>query len=122
MAKILVVDDNDYTRLMLQGILVSEGHDVVNAKDGEELSVPAATLSYKDMSLNIYTSAPCIQLYTGNYLSNDDIGKGGCHYAPRSGVALETQFAPNSINTTSLIKPILNKNIRAHSATIYQFC
>ena len=36
MAKILVVDDNDYTRLMLQGILVSEGHDVVNAKDGEE--------------------------------------------------------------------------------------
>ena len=37
MAKILVVDDNDYTRLMLQGILVSEGHDVVNAKDGEEL-------------------------------------------------------------------------------------
>lgn len=37
MAKILVVDDNDYTRLMLQGILVSEGHEVVNAKDGEEL-------------------------------------------------------------------------------------
>ena len=37
MAKILVVDDNDYTRLMLQGILVSEGHDVINAKDGEEL-------------------------------------------------------------------------------------
>ena len=37
MAKILVVDDNDYTRLMLQGILVSEGHDVVNARDGEEL-------------------------------------------------------------------------------------
>ena len=88
----------------------------------EELSVPAASLSYKDMSLNIYTSTPCIQLYTGNYLSNDDIGKGGCHYAPRSGVALETQFAPNSINTTSLIKPILNKNTRAHSSSIYEFC
>ena len=37
MAKILVVDHNDYARLVLQGILLSEGHDVVNAKDGEEL-------------------------------------------------------------------------------------
>ena len=86
-----------------------------------ELSVPAATLSYQNMTLNIYTSAPCIQLYTGNYLSSEDIGKGGCHYAPRSGVALETQYAPNSINTTSLIKPILKKNTPAHSTTIYQF-
>lgn len=87
----------------------------------EELSVPAATLSYKDMTLNIYTSSPCIQLYTGNYLSSDDIGKGGCHYAPRSGVALETQYAPNAINTSSLVKPILKKNTLARSTTVYEF-
>ncbi len=37
MAKILIVDDNDYTRLMLKGILVSGTHDVVEAKDGSEV-------------------------------------------------------------------------------------
>lgn len=34
MARILIVDDNDYTRLMLKGILVSGGHEVIDANDG----------------------------------------------------------------------------------------
>ena len=37
MAKILVVDDNAYTRQMLTAILVPEGHEVVGADDGSKL-------------------------------------------------------------------------------------
>ncbi|MCR4611942.1 MAG: response regulator [Lachnospiraceae bacterium] len=37
MAKILVVDDNAYTRQMLTAILVPEGHEVIGAADGQDL-------------------------------------------------------------------------------------
>ena len=37
MAKILIVDDNAYTRQMLTAILVPEGHEVVGADDGTQL-------------------------------------------------------------------------------------
>ncbi len=37
MAKILVVDDNAYTRQMLQAMIVPEGHEVIGAGDGSEL-------------------------------------------------------------------------------------
>lgn len=83
---------------------------------------PAATLIGEtvDLSLNIYTTAPCLQLYTGNYLSDSDIGKGNHPYAPRCGVALETQFAPNAINTTTFNQPILKKGVLGTSTTIYE--
>ncbi|MCR4611941.1 MAG: galactose-1-epimerase, partial [Lachnospiraceae bacterium] len=86
-------------------------------------SIPAATLTAPDnsLTLNIYTTAPCLQLYSGNYLSSDDIGKDGHHYSPRSGVALETQFAPNAINVDRFIKPILNKGEQGYSCSIYEF-
>lgn len=37
MAKILVVDDNAYTRQMLTAILVPEGHEVIGVGDGSQL-------------------------------------------------------------------------------------
>lgn len=87
------------------------------------LSIPAATLTSpkEDITLNIYTSAPCIQLYTGNYISSHDIGKGNHPYSPRSGVAIETQYAPNSINVDSFVKPILKKGTFGNSYTSYEF-
>lgn len=86
-------------------------------------NIPAATLRSieEDITLNIYTSAPCIQLYTGNYLSNTDVGKGNHPYSPRSGVALETQYAPNSINVDEFVKPILKKGVLVNSYTEYEF-
>ena len=89
----------------------------------ESLGVPGATLTSpeEDITLNIYTSAPCIQLYTGNYLSKEDIGKGNHPYSPRSGVAIETQYAPNSINVDSFVKPILKKRVLVNSYTEYEF-
>lgn len=93
------------------------------SSEEESLGVPGATLTSpeEDITLNIYTSAPCIQLYTGNYLSKEDIGKGNHPYSPRSGVAIETQYAPNSVNVDSFVKPILKKGTLGNSYTIYEF-
>ncbi len=94
----------------------------ITGHDAEASGIPATTLTAPDKSLtlNIYTDAPCIQLYTGNYLSEQDIGKGNIKYGPRYGVALETQYAPNAINTDGFKKPILRKSETTRSVTVYE--
>lgn len=50
----------------------------------------AATLTdrMRTLQMDVYTSFPCLHLYTGNRMSGRDIGKGGCIYPKRGGVAL----------------------------------
>ena len=88
----------------------------------DNLKVPAAVLTAPDnsLTLNVYTSAPCIQLYTANYLSDTDIGKSAQAYGARAGVALETQYAPNAINVDVFAKPILKKDEVGRSSTVYE--
>ncbi|KAK6925306.1 Aldose 1-/Glucose-6-phosphate 1-epimerase, partial [Dillenia turbinata] len=47
--------------------------------------------------LNLWTNAPGMQFYTGNYV-NGVVGKGGTTYGKHSGLCLETQGFPNAIN------------------------
>ena len=46
--------------------------------------------------LECYTTAPGVQLYTGNYL--DMTGKEGVHYKKHAAFCLETQNYPDAIN------------------------
>ena len=50
----------------------------------------AATLMdrMRTLQMDVYTSFPALRLYTGNRMSGRDIGKGGCIYPKRGGVAL----------------------------------
>lgn len=47
--------------------------------------------------MEVYTTAPGVQLYTGNFLDGVQ-GKGGIVYPRRSAVCLETQQYPDSPN------------------------
>lgn len=79
---------------------------------------------YDDCSgraLEVYTTKPGIQLYTGNYLDGTDIGKGSVPYEKRSGLCLETQFYPNAINCKSFPSPILKAGEIYNHLTIYKF-
>ncbi|WP_432454939.1 galactose-1-epimerase [Agarivorans sp. QJM3NY_29] len=49
------------------------------------------------LALEVYTNKPAIQLYTGNFLSGNP-ARNGKSYVAHSGVALETQFLPDSPN------------------------
>lgn len=62
------------------------------------LDTPAATLScrWSGRRLTVFTNCPGIQVYAANYL--DAVGKAGVRYTPNSGICLETQFFPNSVN------------------------
>lgn len=90
--------------------LVSQGYDQA------VLYEPAS-----GRKLTISTTLPCIQLYTGNFLAGGCDGKHGKPYENRDGVALETQFLPNSINIEEEPKVILRKEEQYQSATSYKF-
>ena len=48
--------------------------------------------------MEVYTTEPGMQFYTGNFLDGTDIGKGGVAYKHRYGFCMETQHYPDSPN------------------------
>lgn len=87
-----------------------------------DLLRPAACLSSpaSGIFLEVFTDAPGVQLYTGNFLDGV-VGKGGVAYPRRSAVCLETQQYPDSPNhswpeSTGRLEP----GKPFHSTTIFK--
>jgi len=74
--------------------------------------------------MEIYTTEPGLQLYSGNFLTGKapmDIGKGGKAYVFRGALALETQHFPDSPNKANFPTTVLNPGQWFSSATVYKF-
>ncbi|KYH28170.1 MULTISPECIES: aldose epimerase family protein [Clostridium] len=71
--------------------------------------------------MEVYTTKPGIQFYTGNFLDNALVGKGNVIYGKRAGLCLETQYFPNSINYKNFPSPILRAGQEYKHTTIYKF-
>ena len=71
--------------------------------------------------LVISTDMPVVHIYTGNYLSMGAAGEDGSHYKDYEGIALETEYCPNSINIEKEPGVILRKGDKYHSETYYTF-
>lgn len=71
--------------------------------------------------LEIESTEPALQLYSGNLLDRTLPGKGGHHYAPHSALALETQHYPNSLNMPHFPSTILWPGEEYRSRTLYRF-
>lgn len=82
---------------------------------------PCAVLSSQDsgITMQVFTDCPGIQVYSGNYLN--ELGKDGVFYGKRSGIALETQFFPDSVNHSEWKQPFVPAHSPYHSETVYQF-
>ena len=59
--------------------------------------------------MDVVTTEPGLQLYSGNFLGGEPPGKGGRAYAPHDGFCLETQAFPDSPNRpefpSTLVRP-----------------
>lgn len=71
--------------------------------------------------LEIETTEPGIQFYSGNFLTGDLTGKSGQAYPQRSGFALETQHFPDSPNQDAFPSTILEPGETYHSRTVFRF-
>jgi aldose 1-epimerase len=72
-------------------------------------------------TLDVSTTEPGVQFYTGNFLDGTITGKGGHVYAHRTGFCLETQHFPDSPNQPAFPSTILRPGAELHSRTIYKF-
>jgi aldose 1-epimerase len=71
--------------------------------------------------LEILTTEPGVQFYTGNFLDGTVKGKGGKLYAHRSALCLETQHFPDSPNHPSFPSTELKPGQTLHSTSLYRF-
>lgn len=71
--------------------------------------------------MEVYTTMPGVQFYTGNFIDGAPVGKDNTLYKNRSGLCLETQYFPNSINYKHFPSPILKAGELYKHITIYKF-
>ena len=71
--------------------------------------------------MEVLTTEPGVQFYTGNFLDGTDKGKGGQVYAKRAGFCLETQHYPDSPNQPSFPSTTLKAGGRYPSSTVFRF-
>jgi aldose 1-epimerase len=70
--------------------------------------------------LEVYTTEPGVQLYTGNWLSGFT-GAHGAVYPARSGICFEAQSFPNSPNVPHFPTVVLTPEDNYQQITIYKF-
>ena len=110
---------DDFEQLRLGG-----GYDfnyVLNRRDTTSLE-PAATLQdpASGRRLEIWTTEPGIQLYSGNHLDGTLTGTDGAPHIRRAGVAFETQHFPDSPNRPDWPTTVLRPGDVFRSATEYR--
>lgn len=71
--------------------------------------------------MEVYTTEPGIQFYSGNFLDGSLTGKGGAVYRFRTGFCLETQHFPDSPNQPAFPSTILRPGEEYRSRTVYRF-
>ena len=71
--------------------------------------------------LEVSTTEPAVQFYSGNFLDGTIVGKNGHVYKRRYGFCLETQHYPDSPNHSDFPSTILKPGETLHSETIFKF-
>jgi aldose 1-epimerase len=72
-------------------------------------------------TLDISTTEPGLQFYSGNFLDGTITGKAGHVYGHRTGLVLETQHFPDSPNQRTFPSTILRPGKEYRSRTVFAF-
>ncbi len=105
-------------------LIFGKGYDhnwVLNSKTGK---LALAARVYEPASgrvMEIYTTEPGLQFYSGNFLDGSITGKGGQVYQQRYGLCLETQHFPDSPNKPAFPTTVLKPGQRYKTTTVYKF-
>jgi aldose 1-epimerase len=72
-------------------------------------------------TMDVLTTEPGLQFYSGNFLDGSNVGKQGAAYKHRYGFCLETQHFPDSPNKPEFPSTLLTPGQTYETATIYRF-
>jgi aldose 1-epimerase len=97
-------------------------HNWVLNSGGGELAL-AATVYEPGIGrmMEVYTTEPGIQFYTGNFLDGSITGKSNQVYQQRYGFCLETQHFPDSPNQPEFPSTVLRPGQEYSTTTVYKF-
>lgn len=105
-------------------LIIGGGYDhnyVVAGEPGTLRPVARVTEENSGRVLDVLTTEPGVQFYTGNVLDGSIVGKGGAVYRKRHGFCLETQHYPDSPNKPQFPPTLLRPGDIYQSTTIFRF-
>jgi aldose 1-epimerase len=103
---------------------LGNGYDhnwVVRGKTGQLRHAARVTEAKSGRVMEVWTTEPGIQFYSGNFLDGTLTGKRGKIYQQRFGLCLETQHFPDSPNKPNFPSTVLRKGGRYETHTVYKF-
>jgi aldose 1-epimerase len=97
-------------------------HNFVLSRPADGLAHAARAVDPKSgRTLDVYTTQPGLQFYSGNFLDGHIHGKSGHVYDRRDGFCLETQHFPDSPNKPNFPSAILRPGETFTSRTVFAF-
>jgi aldose 1-epimerase len=106
----------------LKGDPVGYDHNFVLNSEGKKLALAARVRDPKTgRVMEMYTTEPGVQFYTGNFLDGKQTGRGGVVYKKHAGLCLEAQHFPDSVNHPNFPSMILKPGETYKQTTIYKF-
>lgn len=91
-------------------------------KKANELALAASAFEPESgRFMEVFTTEPGVQFYTGNHLRGAETGKSGIAYTKRTGFCLETQHFPDSPNKPQFPTTLVKPGEVFQSTTIYKF-
>ena len=107
----------------MEQLVLTGGYDhnwVVDGWDGTLRKISTLVGPKSGRVMHTYTDLPGVQFYAGNFIDDQD-GKNGAKYTKRSGLCLETQYYPNTINTPNFPPCVFGEADDYKSVTVYRF-
>ena len=107
-------------------IVIAGGYDHCFNFVGGETETPVKRAELYDPQsgrvMTVYTNQPCVQFYSGNFLTNEKYPfKGGYRQCPQTLMCLETQHMPDSINHSNFTNCVLRPGEKYDYTTEYRF-
>jgi aldose 1-epimerase len=98
-------------------------HNWVLSRSGNDLELIGSVYhAGSGRYMEVYTTQPGIQFYTGNFLNGTlKNTRGGAKYVQHAALCLETQHFPDSPNQPSFPNTILKPGETYHQTTVYKF-
>ncbi|RNL53392.1 aldose epimerase family protein [Pedobacter jejuensis] len=97
-------------------------HNFALNKHDDKKAIAVVKSTVTGIAMEVYTSEPGLQFYSGNFLTGKDTdGKGGKSYPYRSAFCLETQHFPDAPNHPNFASTVLEAGDVYKTTTTYKF-
>lgn len=104
-------------------LILANGYDHNFVLNHSTLSEPCAKMKSDESGIlmEVFTSLPGVQFYTGNFLNPAEGEKGEHGYCAQSAACFETQFFPDAVHHPEFKSSVLPAGETYHAETIYRF-